>query len=369
MSARSRLDRVIARVDRINDDDLRALRRLSSRTWFGVGAMCIALTTIRADLAPGSGARLLIAASFCLLSGTTILVCRPTLVFEAEFTLRVSGMWLLYLNIARDVPSRYWMWCLPLFLVGVLIPSLFGQSVPLAITLINIGAATGLLAIGASGPTGLRAGAWASFSWVTVMIAVTIQRLAVQHRNSLAKLEVLASTDGLTGLANRRHFMTAAADVLSSAHSRRQPCTIVLADIDHFKSVNDTYGHDVGDQVLITVARVLRASCRDGDIVARLGGEEFALVLSGASAIHAQHVTEAAADALRGIRPAAVTVSFGVVEAKIGDSDVSELLTRADTALYQAKQAGRDRTVVALSDAESCTTTIELRVRQPRLAR
>ena len=152
----------------------------------------------------------------------------------------------------------------------------------------------------------------------------------------------------LTGLANRRQFMTAAAQMLSTSHAEQTACTLMLLDLDHFKQVNDAHGHDVGDRVLVGVAGALTGAARTDDLVARLGGEEFAVLLRGAlgAARPAHRVGCVGGDADAHAR-SGVTASYGIVEAKLGERDVSELLLRADTALYKAKHAGRDRAVVA----------------------
>ncbi|GIV90572.1 MAG: hypothetical protein KatS3mg055_3090 [Chloroflexus sp.] len=157
-----------------------------------------------------------------------------------------------------------------------------------------------------------------------------------------------AFIDMLTGLFNRRRC-----EQLLQAnieHSRRyhQPLTICLWDIDHFKQVNDTYGHEVGDQVLHQIARLAQSSIRSTDLIGRWGGEEFCLILPNT------HLSEAEArvDRLRhliktqvrvGQQP--VTASFGLVEYDTTDN-LASLIRRADEALYAAKAAGRNRVVV-----------------------
>jgi diguanylate cyclase (GGDEF)-like protein len=161
-----------------------------------------------------------------------------------------------------------------------------------------------------------------------------------------ATMQVQASTDPLTGLLNRRSFESAATPLLRSG----RPTAVAMADLDHFKRLNDTYGHEAGDRALRTFARTLRTTLRGNDVVGRLGGEEFAVVLPDCS-------TDDAVRALEGVRNALITaiaragvppftVSIGVVDASAADG-LDALTSLADKALYEAKRAGRDRIVIA----------------------
>jgi diguanylate cyclase (GGDEF)-like protein len=155
----------------------------------------------------------------------------------------------------------------------------------------------------------------------------------------------LAETDALTGVANRRRGMAEADRGVLSAARDGAPFALVLFDIDHFKSVNDRYGHPAGDAVLIRVAEIAKATLRDGDLIARIGGEEFLCALPEADL----SVARSCADRLRlaiarqsaaaGVPP--VTISVGYAGWRKGDSALS-LFARADAALYEAKGAGRD---------------------------
>lgn len=151
---------------------------------------------------------------------------------------------------------------------------------------------------------------------------------------------LLAATDELTGIASRRAFLAVLEQHLSSG----EPLAIALFDIDHFKKVNDRYGHGVGDEVLQRVAAIAESSVRDGDVVGRLGGEEFAVLMPGATLSRAaaigERVRKACADAFHppGIP---VTVSVGIAAAEAGQN-ATALLRDADTALYRAKYDGRN---------------------------
>lgn len=162
---------------------------------------------------------------------------------------------------------------------------------------------------------------------------------------ALSSSERRASTDPLTGLLNRRRL----GERLQGVQAEGTPFCVVMADIDRFKALNDTYGHAMGDRALRLFAHVLRSALRPEDVSARVGGEEFVVVLPGCRRDAAAAVVERVRAALRARaggtdRVPAFTVSFGLVEAEPGCS-VEDLLQRADAAMYAAKRAGRDRVV------------------------
>lgn len=164
------------------------------------------------------------------------------------------------------------------------------------------------------------------------------------------QLKVLAETDTLTGLSNRRMFFESGYREFLRSRRYRYPMSLVLMDVDHFKRINDTLGHPVGDQVLEHVAETLRQHVREQDVLARVGGEEFAVLLPhtdlrGAIEM-AERLREAIADA-RLVQPdtasVSVTVSLGVAIGRDTDTRLEDMLTRADKAMYEAKQRGRDQ--------------------------
>lgn len=167
------------------------------------------------------------------------------------------------------------------------------------------------------------------------------------------ELLTLATTDGLTGLDNRRAFMQRAEDMLRQAERFGHPCSVLMMDIDHFKSVNDGHGHAIGDEALRAVARVMRECLRGVDVLGRLGGEEFAAILpetgDGKAALVAERL-RAGVEALRvdlaGGDVLRLTLSLGIAGKRPGET-LESLLGRADAALYAAKQAGRNRVEVA----------------------
>jgi len=162
-------------------------------------------------------------------------------------------------------------------------------------------------------------------------------------------LERLACSDGMTGLNNRRHFLVLAETEWSRFKRYGRPLAMLMIDIDLFKSVNDKYGHDAGDEVIKSVANVLQTHKRVSDIAGRLGGEEFALMLPEATLDNAC----AAGERLKQLvanqivtangQDIPVTISVGVSVSHAGTAGINELLKQADLALYQAKRSGRNR--------------------------
>ncbi|GAA2688574.1 hypothetical protein Apa02nite_088160 [Actinoplanes palleronii] len=166
-----------------------------------------------------------------------------------------------------------------------------------------------------------------------------------------------AITDGLTGLHSRRHFEETLRRAMAAAHRRGEPLGLLLLDIDHFKTVNDTYGHGGGDRVLIEVTRRLSRLVRPGDVAARYGGEEFAVLLPGAGpeetmkiAERIRHGVAAEPIAIGADVLCRVTVSVGAAGVP-ALREVDELVLAADRALYAAKHAGRDRVAAATVSA------------------
>lgn len=161
------------------------------------------------------------------------------------------------------------------------------------------------------------------------------------------RLEDMATRDPLTRLSNRRHFW-AQAEKRAAQGAGVGPMALLLVDVDHFKNINDTYGHAVGDEVLVGVAERLHECCRDHDVVARWGGEEFLLLLTRTDLAGSLVVAERIRASIAGQPLAAsqpelrVTVSLGATQAREGEA-LSEGIARADAALYRSKQSGRDR--------------------------
>lgn len=164
------------------------------------------------------------------------------------------------------------------------------------------------------------------------------------------RLVEMASRDPLTGLSNRRSGSLVLASLVDEAQTVARPLSLILADIDRFKRINDTYGHQAGDGVLAEVGRVLRSRIRDSDVAARWGGEEFLVVVPDCGLEEAIELAERIRTAVSGLDldvVGRVTVSLGVAEWHAGESAKS-LLQRADDAMYRAKREGRDRVVPSL---------------------
>jgi diguanylate cyclase (GGDEF)-like protein len=183
-------------------------------------------------------------------------------------------------------------------------------------------------------------------------------RMTVELRLANRALAEMASTDALTGLLNRRAFFTQLHDELTRVQRYRQHCTVILLDIDHFKTINDGHGHPAGDAVLSAVGELLRRELRKTDFAARIGGEEFALLLPHTGLAQGLRVAEQLREkfaAQRFSEAGAVfgcSASFGVVSTAEADSESAEGLIRlADRALYEAKEAGRNRVVAASEPA------------------
>jgi len=181
--------------------------------------------------------------------------------------------------------------------------------------------------------------------------SIALEREVHERRVAQARLEAQASLDSLTGLFNRGHLSVLSVD-LESLGASHAPVSLFMFDIDHFKSVNDTYGHRAGDEVLVTVAQELSANARDTDVACRYGGDEFLLLLVGMDAPSAaeaaerlrEHVASGPVVLERGCID--VTISVGVATVDDGEAiDLQALIERADRALYRAKQTGRNRVV------------------------
>ncbi|GII23096.1 diguanylate cyclase [Planosporangium mesophilum] len=178
--------------------------------------------------------------------------------------------------------------------------------------------------------------------------------IAYENARLFSQVRRMATIDGLTGLYNRNHFFAEAGRQLQLAQRHRRPIAVIMLDVDHFKRINDTYGHPVGDEVIRTIAARLRESTRDTDVVGRYGGEEFVLVTpetGGGATLLAERLRTAICE--RPVEteagPLPVTISVGVAHVDSGEQDLSQLLERADSALYVAKQHGRNRVEVMVS--------------------
>jgi diguanylate cyclase (GGDEF)-like protein/PAS domain S-box-containing protein len=187
---------------------------------------------------------------------------------------------------------------------------------------------------------------------VTHFIAI---KLDVTERTQVqSELERLARTDALTGVNNRRHLYELAEHEFEVARRYGHPLSVIMFDLDHFKDINDTFGHALGDRMLESVTRVARSQLRDVDLIGRYGGEEFVVILPVTSAQQAYLVAERIRSGVEALRietdrsPASVTLSMGIAEMlhEPLEGTVENVIRRADEAMYTAKQAGRNRTAI-----------------------
>ncbi|MDO9303517.1 MAG: diguanylate cyclase [Anaerolineales bacterium] len=173
-------------------------------------------------------------------------------------------------------------------------------------------------------------------------------QLAFEHEQQLAH------TDDLTGVNNRRHLFELAEHEFDVSRRYQRPLSVIMFDLDHFKQINDTFGHATGDQMLKRVTQVARAQLRDADLIGRYGGEEFLIVLPVTSAQQAWLLAERIRAGVAALRvetdqsPAAITLSLGIAETIHApqDESIENVIRRADEAMYAAKQAGRNRAVI-----------------------
>ncbi|GAB6196156.1 GGDEF domain-containing protein [Lysobacter xanthus] len=182
---------------------------------------------------------------------------------------------------------------------------------------------------------------------VTCLLAYVFARQTEVQRE---QLEALASRDPLTGAANRRAMERELHIAAEAFRRHRVPAGVLVMDLDHFKRINDDFGHEAGDDVLVGFARLVQSRCRAGDRLFRYGGEEFVLLLPGTDdatlATVAEELRAAVAGRIRTGDGRAVTVSIGAAALQTGE-DPSQWLARADAAMYSAKRAGRDRVMLA----------------------
>jgi diguanylate cyclase (GGDEF)-like protein len=195
-----------------------------------------------------------------------------------------------------------------------------------------------------------------SFEALLFTIAIAFILLAMAKERTEYRHRTAAMVDPLTGLANRRSFLYDGNELAKRHATNKRSTAVMLIDLDHFKSINDRFGHAIGDRVLQVFAETARANLRSTDIIGRLGGEEFAAVLYDVSREKAVALAERIRSTFAEVagevdgRPVAATVSIGLVVNGEKQLDVGELLGQADQALYYAKERGRNRVEVATLD-------------------
>jgi len=188
---------------------------------------------------------------------------------------------------------------------------------------------------------------------LTTLVIAFLAYAMLRHLRNERLLRVMAMTDELTRLPNRRHLLAVAGERVKAARQGAGPLSVLALDVDHFKRINDTFGHEVGDGVLRRVAEACRSALRRDDVIGRTGGEEFVVVMPGADARVAVEVAERLrtavervdwGDVAAGLR---VTMSIGATEWVPGDNSFAAVARRADDSLYRAKELGRNRTELA----------------------
>jgi diguanylate cyclase (GGDEF)-like protein len=224
----------------------------------------------------------------------------------------------------------------------------------IVVPLLHDGRSVGVLKVLSAAPSGFGASDAHTLQLLAGLIGAALgqsaerqarQRLMDELERANRRLEELSNTDGLTGLSNRRHFDNALRDAFAQEARRRGVLSLILIDVDHFKSFNDTHGHPAGDEVLRAVGSTLRKDVRAHEVVARYGGEEFAVILPGSAAAAsitlATRLRAAVASAPWPLRP--ITIILGVATTAADTDGPPALLAQADAALYRSKQQGRNR--------------------------
>jgi diguanylate cyclase (GGDEF)-like protein len=202
---------------------------------------------------------------------------------------------------------------------------------------------------------------YAALLWPAAFMAIITQIVQSHHflmqYQLEKKLEKASITDPLSGAKNRRYFMPLLKNEISRARRTGHKLSLLMLDIDYFKDVNDTYGHPTGDIVICNLSNMCHQVVREIDVVARLGGEEFAILLPGCDKLYAVQVAERIRTLVAGLTMRSMeyeafsyTISVGVAELSDVDGDMDDLLSLADAALYQAKEGGRNKVVQARID-------------------
>jgi diguanylate cyclase (GGDEF)-like protein len=226
--------------------------------------------------------------------------------------------------------------------------SFLGRTV-IGLILVLVSAGDGLVVFGVLGPT-RGSTDWVSLTVAFSLTAVVVASLRTRNERLRAVLETQALADPLTGVANRRSFDDDLARGIAWSNATGQPIALLTMDVDHFKQINDTWGHAVGDQALQQIANALRrVARRTDDVVARLGGDEFVVLLrtDRTGARRAADEIRSQVAAIDGLPSGPPGLSIGIAVLPDHAGTAGELLTASDTALYAAKSGGRGRTATA----------------------
>jgi diguanylate cyclase (GGDEF)-like protein len=185
--------------------------------------------------------------------------------------------------------------------------------------------------------------------FITLRVSRNRKRVNEELASLNEQLYVLATKDDMTKLFNRRHFLELAKRELHQIQRTKSTAVVLMIDIDHFKDVNDNFGHAAGDKAIINIANILKENLREYDIVGRVGGEEFAMLLPNSEIDIAMQIAERIRSKVANLStlfqksPIKLTVSIGLTAKKINENSINSMLQRADKALYQAKNTGRDK--------------------------
>lgn len=283
-------------------------------------------------------------------------------------------------SLARDSLTRMLFYQGPYFLMqmvgaAIVISARQKRSLDYALICLLLAAGAHFLAkpllANASGGMGDSPQAYISTSYALLSqslssffaLALALLLFVILLKQLLDELNTRSRTDPLSGLLNRAGFNARLDDILSVKGAAGPPVSLIICDLDHFKTVNDTHGHAAGDSVIVAFARTLLSAAGSDHAVGRIGGEEFALVLPACNLAAARLFAETVRHAFAGRRVEGVpgdmrlTASFGVAELR-GDETVSEALGRADKALYRAKADGRDCVRVAAENEAAAPTPL-----------
>jgi diguanylate cyclase (GGDEF)-like protein len=315
--------------------------RLSGALLFGAGAVTLAFVLAAPDPDPSDHRALLICAAIFALAAAILGVWRhpPALLLHLICPLgavaTTAGM--AFAEPVGLTPVFY-LW--PMLIASYFLPQR-EIAANFAFALVACG-----VALSQWVEPGLRSATFMVVAAIVGVVTVVVVLLREQVRRLVTRLGELATHDSLTGALNRGAFEQRLEAELSRTARMAAPCALVVLDVDHFKRVNDTHGHAAGDRALRALALAATAAKRRSDILGRIGGEEFAVVLPDTSLAGAGAFAEKLRVSLRDVM-GDVTVSFGVTDAHTAGRTVRGMLHSADIALYAAKHAGRDRVMTA----------------------
>jgi diguanylate cyclase (GGDEF)-like protein len=262
----------------------------------------------------------------------------------------------LYASIARDLYTHArhqiefrwpWLLCLPLLLGCAAYGSRALQALVAPQSILTEMTTNSALNLGSA------------LAFVGLVLALHATLMALVVTRLTGELRRMSRHDSLTGLLNRRAMEELLFAQVQRSVRAREPFAVMMLDLDHFKHVNDRYGHAVGDMALKHVAKLLRGSVREVDSLARFGGEEFVVLMPGASLAQAQPIAErlrerlCATPLMAAQTTVPLSISIGIAQWRDGSEDLSQLLVRADTALFQAKDQGRNRVVLDLGERDA----------------